>query len=259
MKHVMALRDAIGKSGTKNFEGFGDLSLTELLPALITRYSETDMMIVAPSLPDQAADIIKKVMRKQWARMDGKGKLDVIRHLTIIADMNPMKSPTASEWLQDNPFPGRLTLVDKSQEDTAILLPDFAITGPVNMRYGEHFVATATADSERLQELWKKFTSMAIDAAAPQTAKEDEEPSPSPEVNDNVEEAAGADAAPVTEEPAGEAPVEEKAAEPETEEAPAGEQEAEEQPATGRRAARHRASSRQKDADDADREESPTD
>ena len=157
-RHMMQLRDAIGTKGTMEIEGYGDLSLTELLPAILTRYSETELLIAAPALPDQATEIIDKWMRKQWARMDGRGKLDVISHLTLIADMRRRKSPMASQWLKNNPFGERLTLIDLQQDDTAILLPDFAITGPVNMQYGYHFIATATAQAG---ELWTKYSGYA--------------------------------------------------------------------------------------------------
>lgn len=156
-KHLRELRDAIAKGGTKQFEGYGDLSLTELLPALLLRYSETEMMIVAPALPDQAAEIIDKWMRKQWARMDGKGKLDVISHLTVVARLEKDRSHYITAWVKEQPFGDRLTLVDTEQEDTAILLPDFAITGPVNMRYGYHFEATATTEAEKVRALWEKY------------------------------------------------------------------------------------------------------
>lgn len=152
------LRTAIKQGGEAELEGYGDLSLTELLPALLTRYSETRLMIVAPTLPDQAADILKKWMQKQWARMDGRGNLNVIEHLTIIADLSKRKSPTASAWQKENPFPDRLTLIDRKQPDTAILLPDFAIIGPVNMQYGHHFIATATTRAGHVEDLWKRYS-----------------------------------------------------------------------------------------------------
>jgi len=170
-KDLMMLRDALGKSGTRQFEGYGDLSLTELLPALLTRYSETEMMIVAPSLPDQAAEVIARWMKRQWARMDGKGRLDVISHLTIVADMDAGKSPLASGWLSENPFGGCLTLCDRKQADTAILLPDFVITGPVNMQYGHRFTATATTDPARVADAWRQFASL---ASPEETAKTEE-------------------------------------------------------------------------------------
>ena len=151
-KHLREVRHAIRNGGTVQIEGYGDLSLTELLPALLLRYSETELLIAAPELPDQAAEAIAPWMRKQWAKMDGSGKVYVVRHLTIIADLD--KQPMSSRWKGENPFGGRLTLIDRRQEETMILLPDFAITGPVNMRYGEHFVATATTDKERIASLW---------------------------------------------------------------------------------------------------------
>lgn len=157
VRQLMLLRDAIGKNGTMDFEGYGDLSLTELMPALLTRYADTEMTIVAPTVPDQAAEIIEWWMKWQWSRSDGKGKVNVIKHLTIITNLNKRKSPVVSEWLKDNPFGERLTLIDKQQSDTAILLPDFAITGPVNLRYGNNFVATATSNPERIAELWNMY------------------------------------------------------------------------------------------------------
>ena len=156
-KHLRELRDSIATGKSKEFKGYGDLSLTELLPAILMRYTETQMLIAAPSLPDQAAEIIKAWMEHQWARRDGKGKLDVVSHLTIVADLSEEQSPIASEWLKEKPFGERLTLVNTQQKDTIILLPDFAITGPVNMRYGYEFVATATTVAEEVTALWAKY------------------------------------------------------------------------------------------------------
>lgn len=153
------LRNAIKNGGKREFQGYGDLSLTELLPALLTRYSETEMLIAAPAIPDQAADIIHRWMRKQWARMDGTGKIDVVTKLTIIADLSPEQSPKASEWLKENPFPGRLTLADKpvAPDQQALQLPDLAILGPLNLRYGKNFTCTATTVQEEVDALWKQY------------------------------------------------------------------------------------------------------
>lgn len=156
-RHLGELRRMLGKGGTAEFEGYGDLSITELLPPLVNHYNGTVLVIVAPTLPDQAANVIEACMRKEWAVVDGSGKISAVRHLTIVTDLSKEKSPMASQWLKGNPFGGRLTLVDKIQDDTAILLPDFAITGPVNMRYGEHFTAEATTDVEKIRNLWMSF------------------------------------------------------------------------------------------------------
>ena len=171
-KHLSELRGKLRKSGTVEFEGYGDLSLTELLPPLVTHYNGVELLIAAPSLPDQAADAVKSCMRKEWARIDGSGKIPVITHLTIVTDLRRKKSPVASQWLRDNPFGGRLSLVDRRQDDTAILMPDLAITGPVNMRYGEHFVATATTEAGRVAALWEQYTRPAVEPAG--TAEEED-------------------------------------------------------------------------------------
>ena len=160
-KQFMLMRDAIKNKAKTQFKGFGDLSLTELLPALLTRYSETTMIIVAPSIPDQAADIIYTWLRHTWARMDGKGRLNVLSKLTIIADLSEEASPTVNMWLTNNPFPDRLVLVNKAQDDTALLMPDIAITGPLNMRYGKEFVCDVSTIPSEVSALWKAYSKLA--------------------------------------------------------------------------------------------------
>jgi len=156
-QHMLSVRDAIGTKGTMEIEGYGDLSLTELLPAILTRYAETELLIVAPRLPDQATEVIATWMRRTIARKDGNGRLNYIRRLTIVSDLSEDVSPDASAWLNENPYGERLVLHDMQQDGTAILLPDFAIEGPVNMRYGKHFTATAYGKRKDVEELWTKY------------------------------------------------------------------------------------------------------
>lgn len=173
------LRKAIRNGGSAQFRGCGDMSLTELLPALLTSYNETEMLIAAPSVPDQAEEIIRTWMRWQWMKVDGSGKIYVLTHLTIIADLSGKKSPMVSEWLRDNPWGDRLTLVDKAQKDTVLLLPDIAITGPVNLRYGHQFTATATTDAETIAGLWAMFRVRTADSKGPaETAETDDASEP---------------------------------------------------------------------------------
>ena len=163
-RHMLSVRDAIGTKGTMEIEGYDDLSLTELLPAILTRYAETELMIVAPTLPDQAAEVIATWMRRTIARMDGNGRLNYIRRLTIVSDLSETASPDASAWLNENPYGERLVLHDMRQDATAILLPDFAIEGPVNMRYGKHFTATAYGKRKDVDGLWEKYKGMVENA-----------------------------------------------------------------------------------------------
>lgn len=186
-RHMLSVRDAIGTKGTMEIEGYDDLSLTELLPAILTRYAETELMIVAPSLPDQAAEVIATWMRRTIARMDGNGRLNYIRRLTIVSDLSTSASPDASVWLKENPYGERLTLHDMRQDATAILLPDFAIEGPVNMRYGKHFTATAYGKREDVEGLWTKYRGMAENATEAKEMPETVEPE---ESNQSAGEAA---------------------------------------------------------------------
>ena len=152
-KHLLALRSKLGESGTALWHGYGDLSLAELLPPLLTRYSEVELLIAAPSLPDAASSVVKRMMERQWMKMDGSGKLYNIGHLTLVSDLRPERSPIASAWLTANPFPDRLTIKNVQQRDTAILLPDIALFGPINLVYGGHFTATATKNPGHIAEL----------------------------------------------------------------------------------------------------------
>ena len=172
-RQLCLLRDAIGNNGRDSFEGFGDMSLTELLPALLLRYTETEMMIVAPTIPDQATAIIREWLIKKWARWDGKGQLDCLSKLTIIADLSEESSPEMSQWLKENPFAGRLTLVNWVQSDTALLLPDIAITGPLNFRYADHFVCNVTSVPAEVNDLWAQYTKIAKPATKKKAGKED--------------------------------------------------------------------------------------
>lgn len=179
-RHMLSVRDAIGTKGTMEIEGYDDLSLTELLPAILTRYAETELLIVAPTLPDQATEVIATWMRRTIARMDGNGRLNYIRRLTIVSDLSEAVSPDASAWLKENPYGDRLVLHDMRQDATAILLPDFAIEGPVNMRYGKHFTATAYGKREDVDGLWTKYLGMVENAPeadggnVPETAEQEE-------------------------------------------------------------------------------------
>lgn len=159
-KHLRALRKGLDESGTALFHGYGDLGLSELLPALLTSYSETDMMIVTPYLPDATAETIAKWMKKQWARVDGRGKMDVISHLTLVSDFSERRSPMASAWLKENPFSERMTLKNVQQNNTAIVMPDMVITGPINLTYGGHFTALATNNARTIETLRSAYEKM---------------------------------------------------------------------------------------------------
>lgn len=116
-------------------------------------------MIVAPSVPNGAAKVLRQMMDKQWS--DGKGMVNAIGHLTLVADLRKSKSPAASLWLQENPFGGRLTLHDVQQNDTAIILPDIALYGSINLTYGGHFSGIATKRARTIESLRSMYGSLA--------------------------------------------------------------------------------------------------
>lgn len=159
-RHLLALRSKLGEKGTALWHGYGDLSLAELLPRMLTRYSNTEMIFLSPVLPDAAASVIRRLMKKQDLTADGKGKINVINHLTLITDLREQKSPIAYKWTKGNPFGERLTLKNVQQNDTAILLPDIAFVGNINFAYGGHFTALATKNAKIIADLRSLYESL---------------------------------------------------------------------------------------------------
>lgn len=152
-KHLAALQDGIREKGTAFWHAYGDFSLAEFLPALLLRYCEAEMVFAAPYLPDDAAEALCRAMHSKRARMDGTGSMDTIAHLTLVTDLSGRRSPLASTWLKENPFGERLTIRNVHQADTAVIMPDIAFIGPVNLTYGHHFTAVATKNAGTLESL----------------------------------------------------------------------------------------------------------
>lgn len=159
-RHWPELRSKLKDNGTAFFHGYGDLSLTELLPVILITYAETDMLLVCPTLPDHTAETLLYWLRRELTRMDGRSKFHVVRTLTIITNLSEKKSPLASTWLTNNPFPDRLTLCNKQQNDTALILPDLAIYGAFNLAYNGHFTAIATKNAGMIESLRSTYLSM---------------------------------------------------------------------------------------------------
>ena len=159
-KHWPELRKLLGDGGTMLWEGYGDLSIAELLPVILARYTEVEMMLVAPSIPNRAAEVLSYWLRRQMVTVDGKRKVPVLARLTIVADLSEKRSPLASTWLKENPYGERLVLKNVQQNDTALILPDIALHGPFNLTYGKHFTATATKNAKTIVELRNTFANL---------------------------------------------------------------------------------------------------
>jgi hypothetical protein len=159
-KHWPELRRRLGEDGTMMWEGYGDLSITELLPVILARYTEVEMMLVAPAVPNRAAEALAYWLRRQLVTIDGMRKVSVLSRLTVVADLSEKRSPLASAWMKENPFGERLILKNVQQNDTALILPDIALYGPMNLTYGKHFTATATKNIKTIAELRKAYANL---------------------------------------------------------------------------------------------------
>lgn len=152
-KHLLQLREKLGESGTAFWHGYGDMSVLELLPALMRRYADEELLIAMPCVPDPVYELITRLMGKQCSSYNGKGRMNIVRHLTLIADLRESKSPSASELIRDNPYAGRLTIRNVQQNDTVFILHDIAIMGNINLLYGGHFTAIATKNQAVIQSM----------------------------------------------------------------------------------------------------------
>ena len=159
-KHLLQLRGKMGEGGTTFLHGYGDMSIAELLPHLLTRYDGVELMIVAPSLPAAAAEAIAEAMDRRNVTRDGKGMIYTVGRLTLVTDLRKKKSPQASAWLTENPWGDRLKVVNTQQNDTAVLLPDIAIFGNVNLSYGGHFTCVATRKKSLIEDLRRNYLSL---------------------------------------------------------------------------------------------------
>lgn len=151
-KLIPQLREKLGDDGTTFIHGYGDLGIAELMTPLLTPYTEVELMIVAPSVPDTAARVIERLM-DQKLPMKGRGQVPLIKQLTIVANLKKNSKYLSAGWVKENPWGDRLQLNHCQQNDTAILLPDMAIIGPVNMAYNGHFTAVATRRRKTIDEL----------------------------------------------------------------------------------------------------------
>ncbi len=152
-KDLLQLRHVLGEDGTTLWHAYGDLSLSELLPPLLTRYNEVEILLVTPSLPDAAAVVVRRMMQQQFPSRDGNVLHHTIAHMTLISRFTERQSPLASTWMSTTPFGERLTTKNVQQNDTAILLPDIALWGPINLTYGGHFTAMATKNARTIAAL----------------------------------------------------------------------------------------------------------
>lgn len=159
-KHWPTLRDKVGMDKTTMFHGYGDLSLTELLPVMLARYTNVNVTLVCPTLPDAAAELFQEWIKKTRVRSDGQGTVPVIAHLTLMTDLRKKKSPVASGWVKENPFPERITLHNIQQNDTCIMLPDFVVWGNFNLVHNGHFTAMASTNPKFIANLREVYDSL---------------------------------------------------------------------------------------------------
>lgn len=139
-KHIPAVRRQLEKQTTVAFEGYGDLTLADLLPVLGDTCIGHDLTIVAPNIPRYLRSAILHSMTSTVVR---QGKNTPRHpHLTIVTDTSEERSPDLRHLAES--MPDRITLCHAVQSDTMLLLPDELWFG--NIGRGARFVGVVTRD-----------------------------------------------------------------------------------------------------------------
>ncbi len=156
-KHWKQVLKELEMKKTVLVNGYGDMTLTELLPEVLQRYSEADVLMALPTVPEQMRTLVGRMLRRTWALAQG-GNVDVVRRLRLITDARASKSPGLVEWAQGQE---RLRLANAQHNDTLIIVHNgnpqgecaLAIMGPVNMVPCGQWTAMVTRDPVLLAEL----------------------------------------------------------------------------------------------------------
>jgi len=129
------------------FEGYGDLTLNELLPVLGDIHIGQDITIITPNVPRYLLSGIQHMLA---ATVVKKGK-NTLRHphMTITTDTSEQHSPGLKE-LADR-VGDRITLNHQQLSDTMILLQGELWFG--NVGHGKHFHGIVTREPFLIREL----------------------------------------------------------------------------------------------------------
>lgn len=148
--------------------GYGDMTLCELLPVMLERYAECEVMVAVPTLPPQLREVLDRWTRQTW----GDGSRAVAR-IWVITDARESKSPGAAEWSRD----AGVAMASCQQNDTTVVVrgrgsrvesqgsrgegrefgEDVMVMGAVNVRPSGMFTAVVTKDEKMIAEAWAYY------------------------------------------------------------------------------------------------------
>ena len=155
-KHWKKVLAELELKKTVLIEGYGDMTLNELLPVALGRCQEAEVIITAPLMPEELCRTIGTLLYHTWALPDG-GNINKIAHMRVITDARASKSPAVMEWAKR--YGGQVELASCQQNDTMVLVTDsnsaddMAIVGPVNVQPCGQWTTMVTRDPVLMAEL----------------------------------------------------------------------------------------------------------
>lgn len=181
-KHWPQVLEDLKRRPTVMMNGYGDMTLCELLPVMLERYAECEVMVVVPTLPPQLREVLDRWARQTWG--DGSR---AVAQMWVITDARESKSPGAAEWSRG----AGVAMASCQQNDTAVVVrgrgsrgesqgsrgesresrgesresrvesqefgEDVMVTGAVNVRPSGMFTAVVTRDEKMIAETWAYY------------------------------------------------------------------------------------------------------
>jgi len=161
-KHWKKVLKELELNGTVLMRGYGDMTLSELLPEVLAGYTEADVLMALPTAPEAARVLLRSMLHRTWGMQEG-GNVNNVARLRLLTDARASRSPGLVEWAQRQE---RLELASAQQNDTIILVEDgrqqgadrLAIMGPVNVVPCGMWTAAATTGPIMVASLWTSLS-----------------------------------------------------------------------------------------------------
>lgn len=153
---VLATLDELGEESVVGIRGYGDMTLMELLPAMVSSYSEADVLVAVPTLPSCLREKLDALLHLSWG--NDSGSVPAVARLRVITDARESRSPAAAEWIQD--AGSRVSLASCQMNDTVVIIRGSGgggvmVFGAVNARPATEWVAMATKDKRLIEDFWQ--------------------------------------------------------------------------------------------------------
>ena len=141
------------------FEGYGDMTLNELLPVVFDGFSDADVMLAVPVMPERLISTLRELTKRSWANPSGRGSVPLIKRFRIITDARSTKSPGVLDFCRElrSQCAGS-GVASLQQNDTIIIVRDaystIMIFGSVNSRPSCQWTAFVTNDQGHIADVW---------------------------------------------------------------------------------------------------------